>query len=79
MTTNGGPPPASPLPELDGPHQPGITDPQWGPEPPPGIDPGEYQRQYAGRVDRQSYLAIAVADIHDSAGGNAGLGEALAG
>ena len=45
--------------------QPGITDPQWSAKPPPGLsarDRGLYRVQYAGRVDKQGYLAIAVAD-----------------
>jgi deferrochelatase/peroxidase EfeB len=53
------------MPDLDGPHQPGITDPQWPPEPPPQaeITAREYAAEYAGRVDRQHFMALAVADL----------------
>jgi deferrochelatase/peroxidase EfeB len=53
------------MPDLDGPHQPGITDPQWPPEPPAqaAISARDYAIEYAGRVDRQHFMALAVADL----------------
>lgn len=57
------PPPA---PILDGPHQPGITDPQWPNEPPIPLD-DEHQQRYAferaGRVDPQNFLTVVPANL----------------
>ncbi|MCW8140544.1 MAG: Dyp-type peroxidase, partial [Planctomycetota bacterium] len=46
-----------------GPHQSGITDPQWPLDPPDGAPPAEYERDRAGRVDRQEDLALVFADV----------------
>jgi deferrochelatase/peroxidase EfeB len=58
-----------PLPCLDGPHQPGITDPQWpmevAPEDlPAGASIDAYKKDLAGRVARQRFMALAVIDLH---------------
>jgi deferrochelatase/peroxidase EfeB len=57
------------LPDLEGPHQPGITDPQWPLQRPAGaeISARDYAIDYAGQVDRQHFMALAVADLVDVA------------
>lgn len=58
-----------PLPDYDGPHQPGITDPRWPAEPPEGVDPYIYLNQYAGQLERQRHLHIVTADVTVSSRG----------
>jgi deferrochelatase/peroxidase EfeB len=52
-----------PLPVLDGPYQPGITDPVWPETSPLGIDPNTYRAHYAGQLERQRHLHIVTADL----------------
>ena len=55
-----------PQPNLKGPFQPGITDPQWPINAPTGIprqESASYGTAYAGQIDRQSHLHIVKADI----------------
>lgn len=66
-----------PLPDLASRHQPGITDPQWPAKPPPRVDPQKYALLNAGRLAKQDYLAIAIADIEPAVNGKAGLKEML--
>ena len=52
-----------PLPVLDGPRQPGVTDPIWPVLPPSGFDAATYEKDYAGQIERQRYLHIVTADV----------------
>lgn len=52
-----------PLPQLDRPFQPGVTDPVWPATPPPDIDPKLYDEAYSGQLARQRYLHIVTADV----------------
>jgi deferrochelatase/peroxidase EfeB len=52
-----------PLPRHDGPHQSGIADPIWPPEPPAAIDPAKYKEHYAGQIERQNHLHAVFADV----------------
>ncbi|MCA1441980.1 Dyp-type peroxidase [Ensifer sp. IC4062] len=54
---------ALPLPDYRGLHQPGITDPAWATEPPPGVEGEIYGRLYAGQLERQRHLHIVTADV----------------
>src|SRR5690348_14211739 len=55
-----------PVPQLDGPFQPGIVDPQWPLEPPEVLRDEEEQERYhferAGRIDPQNFLTVVTAD-----------------
>lgn len=51
-----------PVPRLDGPYQPGVTDPVWPAQAPAGFDAASYAERYAGRVEPQRHLAIILAD-----------------
>lgn len=58
----------SPTPLLDGPFQPGITDPQWSVQPPDAISGDQaararYELERAGRIDPQSFLTVVTADV----------------
>ena len=58
----------APLPILNGPFQPGITDPQWPIEPPPPIARDReardrYAFERAGRIDPQNFLTVVTADL----------------
>lgn len=59
--------PNSPYPDLDGPFQPGITDPQWPVDPPSSVHGHEEMERYhlerAGRIDPQNFLTIVTADV----------------
>ncbi|MDB5269091.1 MAG: Dyp-type peroxidase [Hymenobacter sp.] len=55
--------PDKPQPRLDGPFQPGITDPQWPLEAPEGINPERYLVERAGRINPQRFLTIVAADV----------------
>lgn len=57
-----------PQPIIDGPFQPGITDPQWPIEPPEsvGADPIARERyvfERAGRIDPQNFLTVVTGDV----------------
>jgi deferrochelatase/peroxidase EfeB len=52
-----------PRPRLDGPYQPGITDPVWPATAPPGVDPATYQSRYAGQLERQRHLHVVTANL----------------
>ena len=52
-----------PLPRHDGPHQSGIADPIWPPEPAASIDPAQYKEHYAGQIERQNHLHAVFADV----------------
>lgn len=52
-----------PRPILDGPYQPGVTDPVWPAAAPAGVDPASYQARYAGQLERQRHLHIVAADL----------------
>jgi deferrochelatase/peroxidase EfeB len=55
-----------PNPILDGPHQPGITDPQWPIQPPIPLNDEDQQRyafERAGRIDPQSFLTVVTANL----------------
>ncbi len=54
---------ASPLPQLDRPFQPGVTDPVWPAVPPAEVDRGVYEKAYSGQLARQRYLHIVTADV----------------
>jgi deferrochelatase/peroxidase EfeB len=58
-----------PMPDLDGPYQPGITDPQWPPTLPrgSGFDQRKYLADLSGRVQIQDHMAIVLADVHERA------------
>ncbi|UOQ75254.1 Dyp-type peroxidase [Hymenobacter cellulosilyticus] len=55
--------PEKPQPRLDGPFQPGITDPQWPIEPPAGVDAARYEVERAGRINPQRFLTVVAADV----------------
>lgn len=60
--------PLLPTPILDGPFQPGITDPQWPIDPPDTIINDEeararYELERAGRIDPQNFLTVVTADV----------------
>lgn len=61
------PTPHEPLPNLNGPFQPGITDPQWPVDPPLSIVIPEQRERYelerAGRVDPQKFLTVVTANL----------------
>ncbi|BBO30448.1 Dyp-type peroxidase [Lacipirellula parvula] len=58
-----------PQPILDGPFQPGLTDPQW-PVTPPGsiedrpVDRERYAFERAGRIDPQNFLTVVTGDVN---------------
>jgi deferrochelatase/peroxidase EfeB len=52
-----------PLPLLDAPVQPGVTDPVWPAETPEGVDPSIYQARYAGQLERQRHVHVITADV----------------
>ncbi|MDQ3749833.1 MAG: Dyp-type peroxidase [Acidobacteriota bacterium] len=61
--------PFIPIPILDGPFQPGITDPQWPVQPPDAILKDEvarerYELERAGRIDPQNFLTVVTADVN---------------
>lgn len=58
----------APSPILDGPYQPGITDPQWPVSPPEPIEgdsaaKARYEFERAGRVDPQNFLTVLTGDV----------------
>lgn len=62
--------PTHPLPPpiLDGPFQPGITDPQWPVSPPRSFEHDDQERERylferAGRIDPQHFLTVLTADV----------------
>ena len=66
-----------PLPRYDGPYQPGVTDPVWDAVAPVGVDKIEdYEKRYAGQLERQRYLHVITADVR--AGSRAELNELFA-
>src|SRR4051812_2161273 len=52
-----------PLPNLDRPFQPGVTDPIWPSTPPHGVDAGRYEAVYSGQLARQRHLHIVTANV----------------
>jgi deferrochelatase/peroxidase EfeB len=52
-----------PMPRLDNPFQPGVTDPVWPEQPPQGVNPDKYEKDYAGTLARQRHLHLVTADI----------------
>lgn len=52
-----------PLPALDAPFQPGVTDPVWPAETPAEVDAEVYQARYAGQLERQRHLHVITADV----------------
>jgi deferrochelatase/peroxidase EfeB len=55
---------ALPIPQLDGPVQPGVTDPVWPAEPSANLDPEVYTKNYGGQLARQRYLHIVTANVN---------------
>lgn len=54
-----------PSPLLSGPYQSGIVDPIWPPiSPVPAVPQADYDRFYAGQVERQRHLHLVTADLH---------------
>jgi len=55
-----------PKPRLNGPYQPGISDPQWPVKPQSGPDSESYQIDRAGRVDPQGFVTLVGLDVKAS-------------
>ncbi len=53
-----------PLPGATGPHQSGITDPQWPIATPRGIEDAALYDDYRGRIDKQDHMTLLFAQVH---------------